>query len=93
MREDGSSESNESEKSEPPCENKSLQAVNYTQGLISAGWGGGDDKKISLRDAFLNPWSDYVAKLLDPHLLSHSNKLLLAYICFSWLHFISLPYN
>lgn len=74
MREDGSSESNESEKSEPPCENKSLQAVNYTQGLISAGWGGGDDRKISLRDAYLNPWSYYGAQLPDLPFLFHSNK-------------------
>ena len=47
MREDGSSESNESEKSEPPCENKSLQAVNYTQGLVSAGWGEGTTGKLA----------------------------------------------
>lgn len=47
MREDGSSENNESEKSEPPCEDKWLQAVNYTQGLISAEWGGGMTGKLA----------------------------------------------
>lgn len=74
MREDRSSESNESEKSEPPCENKSFQAVNYNQGLISAGQGEENDRKISLIDAYLNPWSDYGSKLSDLHFLLHSNK-------------------